>query len=206
VPACRDGVDNEMDGAIDFPGDLGCASADDVSEWSASLGGVDGQSQCFDGEDNDGDSLVDFPLDRGCANAMDMFELPDCADGMDNDGDGFVDAPADPGCRDAAGLLENPKCQNGLNDDTDGFVDFDGGQSIHGACTGGTCPPGVSDPNADGVADPDPQCVGAPHRDNEKPNRNCGLGFELAFLLPGLVALRAWRREWRLSAEEGALR
>ena len=148
---------------------------------------------------NDGDALIDYPADPGCATAADTSENSPslvCDDGLDNDGDGFTDDPADPGCLSPTGLFENPKCQNGLNDDTDAYVDFDGGQSIHGACAGGSCPPGVSDPNADGVADPDPQCVGAPHRNNEAPSGGgrCGLGAEVAFLLPLLMALRARRR------------
>jgi hypothetical protein len=111
---------------------------------------------------------------------------PACGDGRDNDGDGAVDL-ADPGCADEGSLDESPQCQDGANNDGDGLVDFDGGESIHGACVGGTCPPGVSDPNSDGVADPDPQCAGQPWKDREAARR-CGLGFEIA--LPLLALLR----------------
>jgi hypothetical protein len=120
-------------------------------------------------------------------------DSPACDDGTDNDGDGLADYPADPGCQSAAGTLENPKCQDGGDNDFDGFVDFDGGESIHGACSGGACPSGVSDPNQNGIADPDPQCVGKPWRNKESPG-SCGLDFELALIVPALAALRRWRR------------
>jgi hypothetical protein len=116
-----------------------------------------------------------------------------CNDGADNDGDGYTDFPADPGCSSAAGLTESPQCQDGIDNDGQAGIDFDGGQSIHGACTAGVCPPGVSDPEGDGVANRDPQCTVA-YRNNERPRPPCGLGFELAFVLPLLARLRRRRR------------
>jgi unsaturated chondroitin disaccharide hydrolase len=123
---------------------------------------------------------------------------PRCDDGADNDGDGFIDYPEDPGCADAEGEREGPQCQDGANNDpaqdaNPGLIDFDGGQSIWGECTGqpGGCPDGVSDPDGDGVANPDPQCVGKPWKNQER--RFCGLGCELALLLPALMWLRAKR-------------
>ena len=88
---------------------------------------------------------------------------------------------------------ERTACQDGVDNDAAPGIDFDGGVSIHGACTGlpGGCPPGVSDPEGDGVPNPDPQCVGRPFFDNEAAGSACGLGTELALLLPGLAA---WRR------------
>ena len=95
----------------------------------------------------------------------------ECGDGIDNDGDGRIDfdsvtfndpsfqaGSGDPGCSDPSDATESPECQDGINNDADGLIDFDGGQSIHGACSG-TCPPDVSDPDEDGVADPDPECI-----------------------------------------------
>ncbi len=114
-----------------------------------------------------------------------------CSDGLDNDGDNLIDYPEDPGCFNGNSGFEESQCQDGINNDPaqDGLIDFDGGQSIHGECSGGTCPPGVSDPDMDGVADPDPQCVGKPWLLGEatRRGRGCGLGAELALLLPPLM-------------------
>jgi hypothetical protein len=135
------------------------------------------------------------PNGNGCD--IGAYELTACADGIDNDGDGFTDHPEDPGCRDAKSAREDPQCQDGVNNDTGkdpdpGLIDFDGGQSIWGECTGspGGCPPEVSDPDGDGIADPDPECAGRPYRGCEAPQCFCGLGAELALLLPLLIWLR----------------
>jgi hypothetical protein len=87
VPACSNGVDDDGDGATDFPADMGCRDAGDVSERDA----------CSDGLDDDTDALADWPADPGCRDAASELEDPACDDGIDNDGDGLVDA-ADPPC------------------------------------------------------------------------------------------------------------
>lgn len=92
-----------------------------------------------------------------------------CADGIDSDGDGLVDL-ADPGCKNAAATRENPSCDNDLDDDGDGKIDWDGGA---------------------GGAVPDPNCAKAWHDVGEK--GSCGLGAELALLLPLLARLRRRR-------------
>jgi uncharacterized protein YkwD len=61
---CDDGVDNDGDGLVDFMGDWGCSSAEDVSELPA----------CADGLDNDGDGLVDYPDDPQCLAAFQRWE------------------------------------------------------------------------------------------------------------------------------------
>jgi hypothetical protein len=150
--------------------------------------------ECSNGTDDDGDGAIDHPGDPDCLSPEDVSEEPDCDDLVDNDLDGFIDYPDDPGCASLSAQVESPACQDGLDNDNDGLTDFDGGQSVHGACAGGVCPPGVSDPDGDGVADPDSYCVAAT-TNREKPNGTggCGLGPELALLLPGLAWLRRKR-------------
>jgi len=148
--------------------------------------------ECSNGLDDDGDLAVDYPDDPDCRSPDDVSEVPDCDDGVDNDLDGLVDYPDDPGCASASTQVETTACQDGLDNDGDGYKDFDGGQSVHGACVGGVCPPGVSDPDADGVADPDPYC-GTALTNREQPRSGspgCGIGPELALLLPLLRGLR----------------
>jgi hypothetical protein len=87
-----------------------------------------------------------------------------------------------------------PACSDGRDNDQDGLIDYDGGASkdlddngfIDAAFNPATPP----------VGDPDPECIGKPLRRAESPNA-CGLGFELALLLP-LIA--AWRKRSATSA------
>lgn len=64
---CDDRINNDIDGAIDYPTDAGCISFSDPSE----LGTV----QCDDGTDNDGDTHLDI-LDSKCASMTDNDESP----------------------------------------------------------------------------------------------------------------------------------
>ncbi len=107
---CSDGIDNDGDGAVDYPADLGCESEEDNSEDSIPM------PACSDHRDNDGDGKVDYPDDPGClAPNVDSEEddcpngpsCPQCGDGKDNDGNGTKDWPEDAmGCTSAGDLLE----------------------------------------------------------------------------------------------------
>jgi hypothetical protein len=111
---CSDGVDNDGDGLIDFPDDLGCVGATDDTENSPT------SPKCDDGRDNDGDGKADYPSDPGCfAPAGDAEEddcpdgqfCPQCGNGQDDDMNGAVDYPEDQGCESAADtseFLNNP--------------------------------------------------------------------------------------------------
>jgi hypothetical protein len=127
-----------------------------------------------------------------------------CNNGLDDDADGLIDL-LDPACSrgypavpDSTATTESTECQDGLANDDDGRIDFDGGQSIHGACSGGVCPSGVSDVDSNGVADPDPHCVNRPWRRSEVVS--CGLGAELLGLVPLLGALQRARSRRRSNA------
>jgi large repetitive protein len=77
--ACRDGLDNDGDGRIDYPDDPGCASAADTSELST--------LQCDNGKDDDGDGKIDW---RG-----DGSGDPECTSLTSNR---EAPAPPQPGC------------------------------------------------------------------------------------------------------------
>jgi hypothetical protein len=202
---------------------LATALVNGVSTISATSGAIQGNTllhvttECSNGIDDDGDGLIDHPSDLGCAGPGDLSErsptMP-CDDGADNDGDGRTDFDpvtfanplagfGDPGCVSTMSPIENPQCQDGIDNDPQPGIDFDGGQSVHGACTGqpGGCPAGVSDPDGNGVANPDPDCVDKPWRNKEASGASCGLGAELAALLP---LLESWRRRIRRRAGAAA--
>ena len=122
--ACSDGLDNDGDGFIDFPADVGCDSPGDNSETDPAA------PQCNDGLDNDGDGPRDWPADPSCSGPTDTTEsgAPACSDGVDNDGDGATDFPADGDCTSAADGTEVTyrQCQDGVDNDGDGRIDFAG--------------------------------------------------------------------------------
>jgi hypothetical protein len=151
---------------------------------------------CSDGLDNDGDGLVDL-VDPGCADPDDVSEMGACEDGTDNDGDGLVDFPDDPGCGSSDDGSEHSSeliCDDGLDNDADGLVDFadDPGCGFPMAPTEAPqCDDGL-DNDGDGAVDlGDAACVFAWW--NSETDLECGLGFELAALLPVLLALRRRR-------------
>lgn len=75
VPQCRNGIDDDGDGRVDFTEDANCR------------GNLDGASEfprCSDGLDNDGDGRIDFPADPECMNATQRSEsAPNCGIGFE---------------------------------------------------------------------------------------------------------------------------
>src|SRR6185369_14442993 len=65
---CQDGIDNDFDGAVDYPNDFSCSSPNDNDETLP-------MAQCQDGIDNDGDGLVDVAQDPGCTSLQDNSEF-----------------------------------------------------------------------------------------------------------------------------------
>jgi DNA-binding beta-propeller fold protein YncE len=129
--------------------------------------------------DRDLDGVLDGDeLDAGTDPADPGSRPFACADGIDNDGDGRIDFADDPGCAQVFASQENPACQNGRDDDWDGQIDFDGGVSANGGVALGL---------------PDPSCQGSGAGRSERAGA-CGLGAELALLLPLLAALGRRRR------------
>jgi hypothetical protein len=148
---CDDGIDNDGDGTIDFPEDLGCTSAADETEDSLT------SPQCNDGRDNDNDGRADYPADPGCFAPQQDDEVDDCPDGpncpecgngKDDDSNGSKDYPDDPGCTSASDgteVINNPvACGAGLvikqlptTNTADGMLDGTSVSSVASPCGGG---------------------------------------------------------------------
>ena len=175
---CDDGIDNDTDGDIDGA-DSGCTDDLDLSE----------ELDCEDGIDNDGDGDVDDGFDAGCFAATDESELDaalPCDDGIDNDLDGLADfrlTGSDLGCGSTSSPTESPRCQDGIDNDGLRGTDFDGGESILGVGNGD---PFGADPNCASFSDNTER--------SPRPPVGCGMGPELALLLPLLGAGRFFRR------------
>src|SRR5690606_24669069 len=80
-PRCSDGLDNDGDGAIDFPAEPGCTGDADNDETDDCPGGP-GCPECGNGSDDDGDGATDYPADPGCETASDGSEIDDCIIGV----------------------------------------------------------------------------------------------------------------------------
>ncbi len=71
VFVCSDHLDNDADGLVDWPQDLGCGSPQDQNEVN---GEPDPVYACSDHIDNDDDGLIDYPTDNGCVSFTDNNE------------------------------------------------------------------------------------------------------------------------------------
>jgi hypothetical protein len=138
----------------------------DVVRDAASDSGIDRTDLRF-GTDASGEIYVTTKQDGWVRK---LVPFPSCSDGADNDGDGLTDHPADPGCSSPNSNLESPQCDDDVDNDGDGTIDYDGGPG-----------PGTPDPNCHSAAD---------NRERVRQAWGCGLGPELALLLPGLWWLR----------------
>jgi hypothetical protein len=157
-------------------GRQGANDAGQVTFWYRLANGVTGYARadatpdCANGIDDDGDGKIDL-ADAGCSSASDLSErttLYACDDGLDNDGDGLFDFPADPGCSSAKAKKENPECNDGIDNDNDGFIDY--------------------------PADTNCSKASGPTEKPPAPSNGCGIGPELAALMPLLGWLRRRRR------------
>jgi hypothetical protein len=187
APACRDGVDNDFDGLVDFPADPDCSDESyDDSEVAA----------CSNGSDDDFDWLTDYPNDPGCTSPNDDWEREPglvCDDGEDNDGDFVVDAN-DVGCRSSDSGTESPECNDGIDNDGDGRLDFDGGAWFD--WDGNGYIDVWFNPTTPAVGVADPQCfeVWAPWADSEAlPEPDAILSLVSGIALLALLARRRTR-------------
>jgi hypothetical protein len=71
--ACNDGYDNDSDGRIDYPNDIGCSSPTDNDEYNQIIINPTVYA-CNDGYDNDSDGRIDYPNDSGCYGPTDNDE------------------------------------------------------------------------------------------------------------------------------------
>jgi hypothetical protein len=122
---CRNGLDDDGDGAIDAA-DPECAAGE---TWEG--GAADAcfrLDRCANGVDDDDDGDLDA-ADTDCQGGG-AFEgpVPACANGLDDDGDGVADR-ADPDCVDERDDDERGRelstCADGLDNDGNGLVDTD---------------------------------------------------------------------------------
>lgn len=190
IAACKDGIDNDGDGLIDYGQDPGCVGG---PSWPNE------NPECQDGIDNDGDSFIDFIDTNGnwipdpgsnsdpeCRFHADLSETVDCSDSLDNDGDGAVDSLADTDCTSATDQSEIADCEDNVDNDGDGLVDYltPFGQNPDPSCGGnGTWPVEVNvcddgiDNDSDSLIDfpDDPNCSSL---QNMSETADCGDGLD----------------------------
>jgi hypothetical protein len=201
LAACRDGWDNDGDGAIDLA-DTGCASPNDDDERGHDPGCSSPSDnteaeQCRDGLDNDSDGVSDAQ-DPGCwSNPADPASYnpnrPDesvattqCQDSLDNDADGATDFGVDFSCASRQDNDEtNPKsqCQDGADNDNDGAVDLadfacSGKQDNSESDVNSQCQDGADNDNDGAVDLADFACSGKQDNSESDVNSQCQDGAD----------------------------
>ncbi len=82
LPECKDGLDNDADGLIDFPSEPGCDSPEDNTELDDCPSGPNCPA-CSNDIDDDADGLIDLGPDPGCTSASDDSEIDECVPGLE---------------------------------------------------------------------------------------------------------------------------
>ncbi len=77
LAACRNGLDDDEDGRVDYPNEPGCDDPADRDETDP-----DEPPACANDADDDRDGRVDFPLDAGCIAASGRDEVDRCGQGV----------------------------------------------------------------------------------------------------------------------------
>jgi hypothetical protein len=122
--ACEDGVDNDLDGATDYPADLGCDGVFDDSEdteGNATDDDGDGYLSTEDCDDLDpaihpgAAELCDDAVDNDCDGKADCSDKRDCGKQPVCSDDGGGGGPGPPS--------EPEICDDGLDNDGDGKTD-----------------------------------------------------------------------------------
>jgi hypothetical protein len=78
---CNDGMDNDSDGATDFPADPGCLNSSDDDETDDCPSGPNCPA-CANDADDDGDGDIDYPDDDECTAASSVSEACVSTDGV----------------------------------------------------------------------------------------------------------------------------
>jgi hypothetical protein len=123
-----------------------------------------------------------------------------CADGIDNDGDGRIDFENDSGCTSAMDSSERDSdlpCDDGFDNDRNGLIDY----PADPGCKSPTDQEELGSVSASNDDNPDDNPDGEGDGESAGGSKGaCGFGFELAFILPPMIAWRK-RRHARISSE-----